>query len=864
MTKFIQSALFICTLILIFSGTGKAKERPFIWATSGEKAAILQKIEVQPWAKTSFDNLLSRLEKEVAGHQADPDRYLRGMPFDWNSAKPGETPPFTYTTHIVNGTRFNLDNATAEEMANFKKLTACLQTAVDCGVAYYLTNDTKYAQCAADILNASIKGIIQLKPSDFVGRGGWLCPDDILKESRETGDKFPVIYDFIVPFILKGGKPYDIGKQAKIDFPDNQAQQVFRTYADLVVNHGMINSNHPVLEASCLVYNALALEDDAERNKYLNYYLTESTSNQDALNKVAKMYKNEGDIWPETSQYLNAVASLSTRLMFVLTKYDPSLHLGQAYPNIPMALTRLDYLVYPNGEIIRWGDGRRHGETSYGSLEEAFQLGKIDGVKKLTDLFGPLLGGAITRVDYKRGGVFALLWYNEDLQGVTNNIVLPRTDNQAHAGIFLQRNLSATSRPVDGLMCFVGGAHMVHGHAEGMNIELYGKGQVLGVDNGRGNYAVDLHENYSRLFAAHNTVIVNGSSQGDSGWVNQGINTVKLLTMEPLPTTEAVSPGYSFSQTSFEDDKGNKAEAKQERTLALIRTSDSTGYYVDVFRSKSRLPNEYHDFLYHNIGDELDFLNQDMKYSPTPERFMANAKIPWIQNKQYRHPGWHFFEKVETSATYSGDVQVKFKTGKLKDGPVFMQLFIPGSEQREYTRVMAPRTFEAPAPYDKLQTPTLVIRKTGEAWNAPFAVVYEPFDKNIANNTVKSVEKIVQNGFFKGLKITSKIGPKILVHYLIDQVESQDYNDSKLGIQFKGKFALITTDNKNKLLNLYLGDGEKLQFGNITLTAEKSVAGAFLDFSGKIPTLKSNQPVAVTQTNGKNIPIINLNDEKSF
>ena len=84
-----------------------------------------------------------------------------------------------------------------------------------------------------------------------------------------------------------------------------------------------------------------------------------------------------------------------------------------------------------------------------------------------------------------------------------------------------------------------------------MNIELYGEGQVLGVDHGRKKYGKDLHENYSRIFAAHNTVIVNGSSQGEGGWVNLGINKVKSIAMEPEVGREAISPYHSFTLTSF-------------------------------------------------------------------------------------------------------------------------------------------------------------------------------------------------------------------------------------------------------------------------------------------------------------------------
>ena len=846
-----QNSLLFFFVLALISANVFAQERPFIWVKQSDRAKILDKIQNQEWAKSTYDDFINRLDKDIEMHQSNPTEFLKGMPFDWEKAKPGQMPPFYLTYHIEKGVHKNLDNATTEEMANARKLMRYLQIGVDCGIAYYLTEDQKYAQCAIDILNSFVKGVSQAKLSDWHERGGWLFPDDGFREVREIGDKIPLIYDFAASFIAKGGRPLDLVKKAKTDFPQAETQQVFRTYADITVNYGHTGSNHPVLEAPSLVYNALAMEDINERNKLLSYFLTENTKNQDALNVMAKFYKNEGDIWPETSQYLNGVSSILTRLMLVVNNYEPSLRLGAKYPNILFSLPALDYAVYPNKEIVRWGDGKRHGGPSYSSYEEAYLLGKMDGVEKITNKFGALLKSAIVEGKYKRNGINAVLWYHDEIKGDIKPFVLPRTDQIPHAGIFLQRNLSPTSNPVDGLMCFVGGASMVHGHAEGMNIELYGRGQVLGVDNGRGSYQQDIHENYSRIFAAHNTVIVNGSSQGDGDWSNQGINTVQLKTMEPMPTKEAVSPNFSFSKTTFVDDKGEKAKATQERTLALIRTSETTGFYVDVFRSKSTLPNEYHDYLYHNIGDELKFQNKDLNLKATPNRFMANAKATWLQNRQYRVPGWHFFENVETSACYSGDVQAQFNAGKLKTGPISMKLFIPGGEQREYTKVMAPHTFEAPSPYEKLPTPTLVIRKIGEAWTSPFVVIYEPFDGSKSNGSIQSVTKLEQKGIFKGLKIVSKTGKETITQFVLVQSGNETFNDKNSGIVFQGEFGLITLDSDNKLQNMYLGDGVKLSFKKIELTpVNNKPAGGFIDLTGASPALKANSKFSVRLADG--------------
>ena len=538
----------------------QAVERPMILVKHSERQEILERIATKNWAKEIYNDFIASIEKEADRHQADPDRFLRNLPFDWKKKQPGEIPPFHLTCHIENGVGQNLDNVTDQEWIHGERLTRYLQIGVDCGIAYFLTQDEKYARCATDILYSFVKGVSQSELSEGRDRGGWLFPDDGFREVREIGYKVPLIYDFVAEYVKNGGAAYDIAQKATVSFPVSEAQQVFRTYADLTISYGHTGSNHSILEAPNLVYNAVAMEDEAERSKLLSCFLTDNTENQDALNVMANFYREEGDIWPETSQYLNSAASILTRLMVTVNKYDPSLHLGRKYTNILYALPILDFLVYPNGEIIRWGDGKRYGSPPYRSYEDAYVLAKMDGLERVTCKFGPLIKRAYEEGKYRRSGMQAVFWYDDPIDGDSESTTLPRTDRVFHAGIFLQRNLSPTKRPEDGLMCFVGGAPMVHGHAEGMNIELFGEGQVLGVDNGRGSYQQEIHENYSRIFAAHNTVIVNGSSQGASGWANLGINTVQKISMEPDMGQDAVSPYYSFTQTSFVDDRGDKAE----------------------------------------------------------------------------------------------------------------------------------------------------------------------------------------------------------------------------------------------------------------------------------------------------------------
>jgi Heparinase II/III-like protein len=830
-----------------FDSNAQVKERPFIWVTKGDRKDILKKIDQQPWAGSYYKQFKERLDKDLKRYASSPIAFLKKLPFDSSQQKSNSIPPFR---QFLSYTDENKETG----------LKAYLAIAIDCSILYFLTEEKKYGQCGLDILYSVMEGLAQIKPSENAANGGWIYPNEHLREARVFGAQIPIIYDFIAPFIAKGERPYDFAKGKKVTFSFDKAQLVFSTYANLAIGHGHTGSNWSILEAPSLVHNALALDNELERTKYLNYFLIEGTKYQDALPEVVKRYPQDGAVFPETSQYSNGVASLTSKLLYILIRYDPTLQLGQKYDRIPFALDRWDSFRYPNGEIVRFGDGHRHFDVSYLDYEIASLIGKVGNVPKLSKKFDPLIAHAIKTGKYSRSDLgkrgdgaavyydpLKLLWVSgSDSNGEGHpNLALPRTDNLPHAGLFLQRNFSGTEKPEDALMCFVAGAHYVHGHAGGMNIELYGQGMVMGVDNGRGAYQTDLHENYSRLFAAHNTVIVNGASQGEGDWVNLGINTVEKIAMEPEPYHEALSPYHSFTLTSFRDNRGDKAEALQERMLALIRTSPTTGYYIDVFRSKSSLPNEFHDYIYHNIGDQLVFLNTDLALQQDPQRYLSSANGEWKQNRLYRNPGWHFFKEVESSPVYEKNIIARFNIEKRGGQKSEMNVYVAGTKDREYSKVMAPQTFEAPAPYNQLPTPTLVIRKKGEAWNNPFALVFEPKSKQ-TNNGIVQVEKLEQQQQFKGFEIVSKIEERLVRQFVITQDANHVFKDETRNIYFEGSLAVATVNEKNELQSVYVGDGKELLFNGYRIKSKDLKKCSFyIDYSSPDLMVKTDGKITI-------------------
>ncbi|MFH4966991.1 leucine-rich repeat protein [Gaetbulibacter sp. M240] len=834
-------------------------QRPMIWVKNSDKAFILNEINNNTWKSTYYTNFKNRVDAELSGYLANRQGYLSQLPFDNSNAVAGQIPPFKTITD---------GQANAGPDRNTYKLF--LQSGIDSGVVYFLTGNEDYAKFSASIFYTYLKAMSQVPVSSSTNfNAGWIYPLDHLREARDFGAQLPILYDFIAGYIKGGGTAYDFAANNEVTINWWEAESVFKKYIYLAKERGGIASNWPALESASLACNILALDSETERNTEIQYVINKRANRQIPFSVMSQKIDDNEGIWPEPFTYSKYVAEYSTYLMALITKYDGSYDLASNYANLPQSLDLPNDFSYPNdNRTLHFGDGSRGFRKYTDGYEMAYYLGQLTNDNLLLDKFGKLINSSVNYDNYNRANFSSqrstpadpyyneplrLLWFSGTIEGESTAFKQNITNKLGFAGISIQRNLETPDPVLNGLMLFVGGAGFVHSYASGMNMELYGPKTVIGAAAGNTrNYTSTIHRNYYRLFAAHNTVIVNGASQGSGGNANIDINTVQKLSIEPEYTQVPVSPKNSFSTTSFLDDRGSLAEALQYRTMAIVRTSPTSGYYVDVFKSNSSLSNEYHDYVYHNLSDILQLQSNGVDLSLTSDsnRYAAGNTVGGFDN-----PGWQYFTDVQTSGTYSDDVTATFTANRL-GGLVNMKMLIPGEANREYTRVNAPPTVGIAGSYDNTPTPTVVIRHNGEAWNTPFAVVYEPYYGDNTNSVTK-VTNIKRGGNFAGLEVLSTVeGKNMKQIILLRDNDDGIFNDLTLDVEFTGRFIVLSLDENEELTSIYMGKGSHVKYKGWDIDSQNGEATSFyvdiLDNNATITTnsqLTYTYPVNTTITN---------------
>ncbi|MDV7139076.1 hypothetical protein R3X28_09325 [Maribacter sp. TH_r10] len=810
--KIIRFVLFL-TMITV---NGQSLQHPVIYTTMHERGLVLEKIEKYDWAKSIVDQLHEHVDSILLIHLANPSAILNEI-------------PALATNDHENKEREAGPLATAHNKV--------LSLAANAGALYYLTEDEKYAQFAADILWAYIDVLAPKTPKTTT-----ICGYAFF-DPRTTYAPFAVAYDFIYDYLKqKNVKVFSRTKGHQVAFDNSKAQKAIANMVGNVLQeygkpdvHGKTISNHPILTAPGALFGILCIEDDTERERLFQVFWEKGTAHQNSFkHTILPMFSGQG-IWPESLSY--SFMPIITMVLNIVDRIKPDMEVTADYQHIFEGNFLFDYLRHPNRTFVRYGDSKRYNDGTGNLYRYTLNLATRKGYKKLQrkaelalknsyEANGGYHPNIATDNIFNNYKPLQLFWGQPIPKTIEGSVDLNKaTVIVDHAGIAVQRNYVEENNEAYGLCGIIGGAHYVHSHLTGISMELYGAGYIMSANAGLPptvrERKIPLHEHYFRLYAGNNTVVVNGTSHGrDEGswkgganvWQNKTVN----IAAEPKHLEERISKEFNFA-TQFLDDTVNNV--KQERTLSIIRTSATTGYYFDMFRSKSNDENKFHDYVYHNIGDKTQI-------SGFNDRKLSLKKTDRYQNDigdVVKSPGWRYYENTKSTKATKKGMKIRFD---IEYDDRYMNLFIPEGVSRKYTKALAPPTREAKNGYINKKTQVLAIRQKGEAWDRPYIGIFEPSTKK--NTSVQKVDPLWDQDKVIGAVVTSKVEDSLITDIII--VQDRDnaiYKNDKLNLYFKGRFGIVrkTVVKNTSKVTLYIGQGELLKFNTQELRSNQEQKG---------------------------------------
>lgn len=750
--KFAVAALGCATASLYAS-------RPQILVTADQHEEIVERVNTVEWAKNAYAELKARVDKYAAKTEKEPDWLTSRLAMNWDThytraltlnsrtiggegRAPVPTPRFAgardWKTEYKlpafddlkpyndrNGEMMFINIKTGKEEWVSTSVTGHLieklnqeiiDLAADAAFVYWVSGDEKYAEFAAPVLWMYMEGLSYVQPPHIGDKEGG--PHRIIGttsyEVIHDGimHSLAVAYDFLHPYI-------DANEGMDVDVIESGIKKI----ADRVIAGGGRTGNWNLHQAKKIAYGGLALEkneayeDGKGRSYYMDVALNADLPHQWGLMHVIREgYDQETAVWPEAAGYaFDVTANIIEIASLMSADVDGRKILED--PVISRAILGQLKQMYPNGASHAMGD------TSYTRIdtraaELLLKWAMDEEDAKLGQALSAALQAEVEAGKYSRdklSTVLALTRYvSEWPEADPDALQLTPTYFAKPINLVMQRN-----HPENGDTRYALGATMFgteggHMHGNGLAVELYGAGHVLGVDSGRGtSYWQADHNEYYRRAPAHNTVIVNGNSTYPTH--GKGTIAMSVEAVEPAFDAPAENKNLSYLTSRFVH---VNPKATQQRTLALVRIDETTAFYFDVFRSKrdGKDKNQYHDWLYHGMADTVNVT--DLSLEPSSLLTSANGNMK----------GYDYF-KNEASAKSEATVHARFPLN-IESDKVAMDVWVVGEEDRQVFTVAAPANRGARHYVDEKYwdrpTPTLVVRQNGEAWTRPFVAVYEP------------------------------------------------------------------------------------------------------------------------------------------
>lgn len=741
-----QKVLYVAALMLLSSSFGMAKKKvedPEISKLKAKIENVMIQVDKQP------DWLYSRLQMfwktkasdvfvngEAFAHPggeraAEPTvKYngTRGFESQYNRPKLEDLVPYdddeqgnvTYVNKVTGKMEKTSPAKTGCNIAGVNRYI--IGIARDAARIYAATGDIRYGQMAAKVFDVYMKGIAYRN-----------VPIDLNHGHQQTlvgMTTFEVIHEDVINELTQ---MYPLIKPL---VKDDQAviEAGFKKWAENIIANGVPHNNWDLFQADFIVKIALVLQDNQAyadgkgKQYYLDYIVNQNSIRQWSMNKLIDFgFDAKSKTWYESPGYSTTVLSSICDFANMLDE-KAGIDLFKQRPILKEAVKTSAEYLFPNRMIAGFGD-THPGYLNTGGIDQVLKYATRHKNKNLISEMNLLKNAVAPQAPISEIEAYtSTLFYAPNVSWIA-----------MRSGMDKQHDLMAS----------VNASLGNHQHANGISLELYGKGYVLGPDAGIGRTlysGLDYLEYYSQM-PAHNTVVVDGVS---SYPVMMSQHAFKIVASYPEVSKEQpASKKLSEKKLSIQKDSELKdkityatvsfiepeTQAQQQRTTAIVKTSAKGGYYIDVFRSKKKEGGDKtHDYFYHNLGQEMKVmdaasgLSLDMK--PTEELAFAGGHL-------YAYS--YIYDKK--SAEMQNSVKTQFVTKILDDKVVeamdgqreiTMTMWMKKDENRTIFQALSPVNLEyermpnQPYKVDEQPVLTFVARQKGEAWNHPFVCVYEP------------------------------------------------------------------------------------------------------------------------------------------
>ena len=660
------------------------QDHPRVLTTPEGKKETWKLIKKEAWAQDVFNKLKERTEVYTRRTESQPDWllsrlamywkshatevYVKGEVFDHAGGAKAPAPTVRYTgtrgTAATHG-RPKLEDVVPYDDSAEGNVTFCnnalegrpqesvhpsktgrnieslnceiLGIARDAAFLYWMTGEEKYARLAAGVFDTYMTGIYYRNVPVDLNHGHQQTLVGLTSFEVIHEDALHIVvplYDFLYHYLQS-------------NYPDKMMiyAGALKKWADNIITNGVPHNNWDLLQARYIMNVGLVLEDNEEyadgkgREYYIDYVMNRSSIRQWSLTKLADYgFDSETGIWAECPGYSSVVINDYANFTH---QFDHNLQydLVKAMPVLAKAVAATPQYLFPNRMICGFGDTH----PSYLSTNffiRMIQNAQANGKKEQERYFTALLKCLNPEEGSEKSG-------KKNVRASVNSFFEDKPlvlDPKVEAGkiedyvspLFYAPNVSWLVQrngmhPRNSLMISLNASEGNHMHANGISMELYGKGYVLGPDAGIGLYlysGLDYAEYYSQ-FPSHNTVCVDGIS---SYPVMKSNHSFDLLSCFPASSAAAAAkdkfPSVTYSDVYFREPE---SRADQTRMMSIVTTGPETGYYVDIFRSrKERGGDKMHDYFYHNLGQTMSVTAVDgspLDFAPSEELSFAGAHL---------------------------------------------------------------------------------------------------------------------------------------------------------------------------------------------------------------------------------------------